>query len=167
MSNSIGVPKPLRELLHARRSVGVNRRLQSHRPGIIGKQAEFRVVVGVVVRDEDVAQLRERKFRLDELATYSVAGIDHVGHIVVDDQICRRRWCKAGADRRPAARAQSDEAVGAKIRPGLLREGHAKRERLMERGRGKAHARGKQMSACDHSDPVSSIFVGSAAKNGP
>ena len=77
----------MRELLHARRSVGVDRRLQSHCPGIISKQAEFRVVVGVVVRNEDVAELRQREFRLDELATDTVAGVDHVGHIVVDDQI--------------------------------------------------------------------------------
>jgi hypothetical protein len=33
-----------------------------------------------------------------------------------------------------------------------LREGRAKRGRLMERGRSKAHTRGKQTSAREHDD---------------
>jgi len=52
----VGVPEPLCELLHASRAVGVDRGLQTGGPGVVEEQSELGVVVGVMVRDERVAQ---------------------------------------------------------------------------------------------------------------
>src|SRR5262249_37609627 len=84
---------------------------QTHDPGIVDKQAELGVVIGVVVRDEDVTQLRQRDFRFNQLEARSVAGVDHVGDVVEDDEIGGRTRLEPGSDRRTTACAERDQAI--------------------------------------------------------
>ena len=72
------------------------------------------------MRDEDVSQLRERKFGFDKLEAHAVASIDHVGDIVEHDEIGGGTRGKSGADRRTAARSQRHKTVRPEVR-GRLR----------------------------------------------
>jgi hypothetical protein len=71
--------KSVEQRLDTVRSVDIDRILQPQRPGIVGKRSCFEIVIGMVVRDENVAQRGQREFRLDELERRAVADIDDVG----------------------------------------------------------------------------------------
>ena len=74
-----------RHLLERRRTPGVDRRAQPGRPRQPDQVAVVRVVVGVMVRDEDVAQRRQRHAGEHQLPSDAVAAVDDVGHAVDDD----------------------------------------------------------------------------------
>ena len=118
----VSIPKSRGEPLHARRAEGIDRRSQADCPGVVQQQTEFRVVIGVVMGDEDVAQRSKRKLRLHELETDAVPGVDHVWYAVVDNEVGGRSWRVAAANRRTALRAEQHEPVRAKIGRTLLRE---------------------------------------------
>ena len=73
--------------------MGVDLMAQSGRPRIVHERAELQIVIGMMVRDEDVANLRQRQAGLDQLERDSVARIDHVRHVAVDDQVRARGRC--------------------------------------------------------------------------
>ena len=71
--------------------------------------AVVRVVIGVLVRDEDVPQRRERHAGKGQLAGDPVAAIDHVRGVAADNHL---RGCRARLPRtRAAARSEEDEPV--------------------------------------------------------
>jgi hypothetical protein len=102
-------------------------------------------VVGVVVGDEGVAERGQREFRLDQLEGHAVAGVDHVGDVVPDDEVGGRAGLVVG-DARSAARPEKHEPVAAEI--ASLRRGlPPSAERDRKRGR---RARAEQVPAGDH-----------------
>src|SRR6266851_3078229 len=72
------------------------------------KIAIVRIVVGVVVRHEDVPHLGQRHAGQYELARHAVRTVDDVGHVVRNDDLRGRHAALAGA--RPAAGAEQDQA---------------------------------------------------------
>src|SRR5205807_991772 len=117
----VSVPEAGSEPLHARGTIGIHRRSQPNRPGVVQQQAKFRVVVGVVVGDEDVAQRRKRKLGLNQLEAHAVAGVDYIGGAVVDDEIGGWTRRVTAANGRTAFRAEQHQTVGPEVRRGLLR----------------------------------------------
>ena len=98
------------------------------------------------MRDEDVAQRAERQLRVDELEADPVAGVDHVRHAIIDDEVrCRTRRI-AGSDGGAALGAEHDEAVRAEVHLWSLRHGRAGKGGCGERG----YAAADEMSAGEH-----------------
>jgi len=101
------------------------------------------------VRDEGIAQRRQRKFRLHELEAHAIPGIDHVRHVVPDNEIGRRARDEAG-DARTAARPNSTTG-GAQT--ALLRRRAAPRAASVQRG---APARKLRRGSCSSAPSLQS-----------
>jgi hypothetical protein len=85
----------------------VDTRPESARPREPDQVAVVRVVIGVMVGDEDVAQLRQGHAGQDQLPGDTVAAVDDVRCVVDEDHLRRLR---AGLSRsRAAARAEEDQ----------------------------------------------------------
>src|SRR6266478_4473103 len=94
-------------LLERRRPPRVDARAQPGRPCQPDEIAVVGIVIRVVVRDENVSQVRQRNTGEHQLARDAIAAIDHVRTVVRDDDLSGRR-----ADlSRPGAttRAEQDE----------------------------------------------------------
>ncbi len=146
----VGVPKAVREPFHAGRTIGIDGCAQPGRPGVVEQEPEFRIVVGMMVGDEDVAQRRQRELGVRQLEAHPVAGIDDVRHVVIDEQIGRRTRYVARADCRAAAGAQQQQPVPPEIGPTVrpLRE-----RRTEPRGRHQTGPAGQKIPACHHVEP--------------
>ena len=125
---ALGLPIGVEQLLDAGGPIGVDTAAQSGRPRVVDERAELEVVVGMMVRDEDVAQRRQRQAGLHQLEGDPVARVDHIRHVAVDDQVRARRR-RIGGDSRAALGAEQHQPVAADA--GLLR---AAQRRPQERG---------------------------------
>ena len=99
----------LRGHLHQRcRAPAINRRLKASRPCQEQQVAEIRVVIRVMVCDEDVTDRSERYVRGDQLPGHTVAAVHDIRRVVDEDHLRRReaRLTRSGA----AASAKKDQS---------------------------------------------------------
>src|SRR5438270_11017297 len=102
--------KTVQQRVDTIRTVNIDRRLQPKRPSVVGKRPRLKIVIGMVVRDENVAQRGQREFGFDEFERRTVTHVDDVGYIVPDKQIDRRAR-RISADRRPAFVAEKHKPI--------------------------------------------------------
>jgi hypothetical protein len=100
-------------LAASRRTPAIDASFQAGSPREQQQVAVVGVVIGMLVRQQDVAQLREANACRDELARDAVAAIDNVSDVVDHDHL--RRGRVGFARPRAAARAQQDQSALAAV----------------------------------------------------
>ena len=73
--------------LERRRSPRIDRRTQAGRPREPDEIAVVGSVIGMLVRDEDVAQRCQRHTRKGHLPGDAIAAVDHIGGAIADDHL--------------------------------------------------------------------------------
>jgi hypothetical protein len=121
-----------------------DRIVEPGRPGGVDDIAVFEIVVGMVVCDEDVADVGQLHARVDDAARRAVAAVDDEGNAVDEQQV--RRIVARPADTRPALRADEDELARAR---GRLRRRDLRRGGAGERGK----QRQSERAAIEHGVP--------------
>ncbi len=102
------------DLPERRAAIEVQRRRQAGVPGEIDQRSRLDVVVGMVVGDEDVADVGQGHVRPDQLLGHAITAVDHIGVVTADDDM--RGHVARPADVRPAAGAEDDQLAGGRIR---------------------------------------------------
>jgi hypothetical protein len=97
-----------RDPLDRRWSVRIDAMTHAARPREQQQVAVVGIVIGVMMRDEDIAQCAERKTGEHELPRHAVGAVDHVEISAGDDHL--RGGHAADARPRSAAGAEQDEA---------------------------------------------------------
>ena len=97
-----------RHFLEGRWTIGVYRRAKAGDPREHHQVAVVRVVIGMLMCDEDGTYRRQRNPRHCELPAHAVAAVDYIGSIADDDRL--RRGGSEALWRRTPARAEQDHA---------------------------------------------------------
>ena len=91
--------------------IGLHLRAKARAPGGVDQIAEFEIMIGMVMRDEDRRKLSERMSGFDEAARHAQTAIDDIGPAIDGEQHGGGRRA-AGADRRAALRTEDGERDG-------------------------------------------------------
>src|SRR5689334_13786014 len=96
-------------LRQARWTVSVDARGNARDPRVVKEWTELEIVIGVMMRDEDVAETVQRDAGGYQLSGCAVAAVDKVRHVFNQNQ-CRRITAVGFADSWPTFRAEQNDA---------------------------------------------------------
>src|SRR5438128_4868818 len=114
-------------------------RLRRH-PRVVKQWTIFQIVIGMVMRNQDVAHAIQRDSGRDQLSRHAIAAIDHVRNIVDENERRRSTASGPGAKRRSAFCAEQDDSSSILI----LASSDSGKE---IRGEGETRSAGEKLSA--------------------